>query len=255
MEKQPIENSAEVQTEPVEVKTTKMSKFWGFVAKNFLALSILTAGAMVSGSFLYANVFEAKLGAQIDPGQIKPGAKVDVSVDDDPMIGNKNAKVTIIEFSDFQCPFCRSFWKDTYQQIKKEYVDTGKVKFVYRDFPLSFHPMAMPSAQASECADEQGKFWEMHDKMFSEQGKLGQGTVTYTVNDLKLWAVSLGLDSGKFNSCLDSGKYKTEIEKDMADGTTAGVTGTPSLFINGRLVVGAQPFANFKAIIDEELKK
>lgn len=232
--------------------------FWSFMEKNFLALSILTAGVMISGSLLYTNGFGAKLGAQINdgqPAQAGAGAKVDVSADDDPVLGNKNAKVTIIEFSDYQCPFCRSFWRDTLGQIKKEYIDTGKAKFIYRDYPLSFHPMAHVSAEAAECAEDQGKYWEMHDKIFGEEEKLGQGTVTYAVSDLKKWASAIGLNANQFNQCLDSGKHKAEVDKDFADGTAAGVSGTPSLFINGRLVVGAQPFASFKAIIDEELKK
>jgi len=240
----------------VEPQISKGRKIWVFVAKNFLAISILTAGVMVSGSVLYTNGGGIKLGvARINPdGQPAAGAKVQVSADDDPVMGSKNAKVTVIEFSDFQCPFCRSFWRDTFSQIKKEYIDTGKVKFVYRDYPLSFHPMAMPSAQAAECADDQGKFWEMHDKIFGEQEKLGQGTVTFAVSDLKKWAAAIGLNAGQFNQCLDSGKYKAEVDKDFADGSASGVSGTPSLFINGRLLVGAQPFASFKAIIDEELK-
>lgn len=228
-----------------------------FLEKNFLGLSILIAGALVSFSVLYSGG-AIKLGtAKIDPGigQQRPAVKTDVSVDDDPVLGNKNAPVTIIEFSDYQCPFCRSFWKDSLPQIKKEFIDTGKARFVYRDFALSAHPMAIPSAQAAECADDQGKYWEMHDKIFSEQGKLGQGTVTYAVSDLKKWAIEIGLNAVKFNGCLDSGKYKAEVDKDFADGSAAGVTGTPSLFINGRLVVGAQPFASFKAVIEEELKK
>ena len=113
----------------------------------------------------------------------------------------------------------------------------------------------MPAAQATECAEEQGKFWEMHDKIFSEQEKQGKGTVQFGVVDLKKWAKEIGLDVGKFNSCLDSGKYAEEVKNDLNDGQTAGVNGTPGFFINGRLVVGAQPFSVFKAIIDEELSK
>lgn len=243
----------------IEVKTSKAGMAWKFVGNNFLALAILVAGVMVSGSLLYTNSSGAKLvGAQINNnGQQtpQPGAKVNVSADNDPILGNTNAKVTIIEFSDYQCPFCRAFWKDALAQIKKDYIDTGKVRFVYRDYPLPFHPMSMPSAQAAECAGEQGKYWEFHDKIFAEQDKLGQGTVTYTAQDLKKWAAAIGVDTAKFNQCLDSAKYKSEIEKDMADGSAAGVSGTPTAFINGRIIVGAQPYSNFKAIIDEELKK
>lgn len=226
-----------------------------FIEKNFLALAILAAGIMISGSLLYSN----GVGVNSGTAQIKQdpqgNARIDVSADDDPSLGNKNAKVTVIEFSDYQCPFCRTFWKESFSQLKKEYIDTGKVRFVYRDYPLSFHPMAEPSAQAGECADDQGKYWEFHDKLFGEEDKKGQGTVTYTVQELKLWASQIGLNQATFNKCLDSNKYKEEVQKDFNDGTSAGVSGTPSLFINGRIVVGAQPYASFKAIIEEELKK
>lgn len=239
------------QPEAVAVKRNWLA----FLEKNFLALSILVAGVMISGSLLYVNGVKTGSG----PAQIKQdgqgNVRVEVSADDDPVLGNKNAKIVMIEFSDYQCPFCRSFWKDALSQIKKDYIDTGKVKLVYRDYPLAFHPMAEPSAQAAECADEQGKYWEFHDKIFAEQDKKGQGTITYTVQDLKLWASETGLDAGKFNQCLDSGKYKAEVQKDFDDGGKAGVSGTPSFFINGRLMVGAQPYSAFKAIIEEELKK
>jgi len=232
------------------------NSFWGFIEKNFLALSILVSGVMISGSLLYMDS-SVKLGsAQINPNNLgQVNTKVDVSADNDAFLGKQNAPVTIIEFSDYQCPFCRTFWRDSLPQIKKEYIDTGKVKFVYRDYPLSFHAGAKPAAIASECSREQSKFWEMHDKIFNEQDKRGQGTINFTNDDLKKWAAEIGLNSGKFNQCFDSGKYEVEVQKDFNDGSTAGVTGTPAFFINGRLVVGAQPYAAFKAIIEEEFKK
>lgn len=245
------------QTQEIVQLDLVENKFrWGkFIEKNFLALAILATGVMISSSLLYSNGAGSKSGLAKIEQDPQGNVRVDVSADDDPSLGNKNAKVTVIEFSDYQCPFCRTFWKESFSQLKKEYIDTGKVKFVYRDYPLSFHPMAEPSAQAGECADEQGKYWEFHDKIFGEEDKKGQGTVTYTVQDLKLWASQIGLNQVKFNQCLDSGKYKAEVQKDFDDGNSAGVSGTPSIFINGRLVVGAQPYASFKAIIDEELKK
>jgi protein-disulfide isomerase len=241
--------------EKVEV-TPKPKRALDFLQKNFLALSILTAGIMISGSVMYTGGIKGTgIDSDAQGAQQQQAVKKDVSIDDDAVLGKSNAPVTIIEFSDFQCPFCRTWWKANFEQLKKDYIDTGKVKFVYRDYPLAFHPMAEPSAQAAECAKEQNKYWEFHDKLFVEQDKLGQGTVTYTVNDLKKWASQIGLDSSKFNQCLDSGKFKSEIAKDVADATAAGVTGTPSFFINGRSIVGAQPYATFKAMIDAELKK
>jgi protein-disulfide isomerase len=234
-----------------EMPEVKKHRWLDFIGNNFLGLSILVTGLLISGSILYAN---NEAPAAVVQGQGN-NVKVDVSIDDDPMLGNKDAKVTIIEFSDYQCPFCRVFWKDSFAQLKKEYIDTGKVRFVYRDYALSFHPMADPSAQAAECADDQGKYWELHDKIFAEQEKKGQGTVQFTLQELKQWASSIGLDSAAFNACLDSGKHKDEVKKDLDAGTAAGVTGTPSFFINGRFIVGAQPYSTFKTLIEEELKK
>src|SRR3989344_2166060 len=202
--------------------------------KLILPGAILIAALLISGSVVFYSLNTGGLGANIkQAGNQAVGEKVDVSVDDDAFMGNEKAKVTVIEFSDFQCPFCRVFWSNALPQIKKEYIDTGKVKFVYRDYPLSFHPAAQVSAEASECADEQGKYWEMHDKIFGEQAKQGTGTVTYGAAELKNWASQIGLNSVNFNQCLDSGKYKTEVEKDLADGSAYGVSGTPAFFING----------------------
>ncbi|MEK6835933.1 MAG: DsbA family protein [Nanoarchaeota archaeon] len=174
--------------------------------------------------------------------------------DDDPFLGDKNAPVVMIEFSDFQCPFCRRFWQDTLPQIKTNYIDTGKVKFVYRDFPLSsIHPGAQPAAEATECADDQGKFWEMHDKIFEEQSKQGQGTVQFGITELKKWAGEIGLDTNKFNECLDSGKYTDEVNKDLRDATSSGGQGTPYFIIGNTPVSGAQPYAAFQQVIESEL--
>jgi len=246
-----LNENFEVQLARVESKTKPdFDK-----TKLILPGAILVAALMISGSVLFYSLNTDKTGANIKQAAgPAAGQKVNVSADDDAFIGNEKAKVTVVEFSDFQCPFCRSFWSGAYQQIKKEYVDTGKIKFVFRDYPLPFHPAAQVSAEAAECAHEQGKFWEMHDKIFEEQAKQGTGTVTYGAAELKKWSSQTGLDSAKFNKCLDSGKYKSEVEKDLADGSSYGVSGTPTLFVNGNPVVGAQPFAVFKAIIDKELK-
>ena len=168
------------------------------------------------------------------------------SVDNDPVKGKPDAPVTIIEFSDFQCPFCAKFYQEAYPQIIKEYVDTGKVKLVYRDYPLGFHPNAQKAAEASECAHEQNKFWEMHDKLFENQESLSE--VNY-----KKWATELGMDSNKFNDCLDTGKYEEEVQKDLQAGSDAGVSGTPGFFVNHQIISGAVPFAVFKEVIDAEL--
>lgn len=261
MSEQNYKNDLEAFAVEVDESEARENKIKIDKTKLFLPISILIAGVLISGTIIYTGNSSRSVGGSKNSGQVAaignnpPSGPINVSADDDPYLGDKNAPVTFIEFSDFQCPFCRKFWKDTLPQIKKEYIDTGKVKFVYRDFPLSFHQGAAPAAEGAECAEEQGKFWELHDTIFEEQEKQGSGTIQFTADDVKKWAAKIGLNTSKFNQCLDSGKYKAEVEKDIADGTTAGATGTPALFINGRLVVGAQPFAAFKVVIDEELKK
>lgn len=232
--------------------------------------TIIVACLIIAGTLLYTNsksnnnvVVNGNNQNQQQPQPQQPTGPQKVSIDDDPVLGNANATLTMIEFSDYQCPFCRSFMNDTLGQIKKDYIDTGKLKFVYRDYPLNFHPAAVPAAMAAECAQDQGKYWEMHDKIFKEQQKQGQGTVQFTAQDLKTWAGQIGLNTATFNQCLDSEKYKAEVEKDTADGSAVGVNGTPAFFIgkstqsgtiDGTFVSGAQPFAAFKTIIDQMLQ-
>jgi len=171
---------------------------------------------------------------------------VEVSIDDDPVKGDPDAPVTIIEFSEFQCPFCKRYVDQTYPQILKDYIETGKVKYVFRDFPLGFHPHAKPAAMASECAHEQDKFWEYHDELFENNENLG--------DDLYLQiAADLGLDIEQFQTCLESEKYSEEVDKDLADGQKYGISGTPGFFINGKLISGAQPYSVFKDAIEQAL--
>lgn len=169
-----------------------------------------------------------------------------VSVDDDPARGPQCAPVTIIEFSDFQCPACSRYVNETLPLILATYGD--QVRYVFRDFPIPSHPQAQKAAEAAQCAFEQGKFWDYHDMLFQNQGALD-------VPSLKSYAVALGLDESTFSLCLDSGKYAAEVQKDFDDGVAYGVTGVPTFFINGRKVVGAQPFSTFQSIIEEELAK
>ena len=169
-------------------------------------------------------------------------------IDDDAVKGDKNAPVTIVEFSDYECPFCGRFYSDTLSQIDNEYIKTGKVKLVYRDFPLSFHAQAQKAAEAAECAGEQNKYYEMHNKLF-ESGVAGG------VASFKQYAKDIGLNSGKFDDCLDTGKMASEIQKDFNDGQNAGIQGTPGFIVNGQMISGAQPFSAFKQVIDAELSK
>lgn len=240
--------------------TIKKSDLWKY--STFVLIAVVFIGAI----FMFTG---NDSGTGSDPTPDNPTGqtgKVSVSIDDDAMIGSKDATVTIIEFSDYQCPFCRKFWTETYPSIKEQYIDTGKVNLVFRDFPLvSLHPMAIPSAEAAECvrdlAGDKGDeaYFEMHDKMFGEQNILDGGdrlngpvrtTVTYTADDLKDWAQEIGYD---ISSCLDSEKFKSEVQKDLSDGQSSGGTGTPYFIINGNPLSGAYPFEAFQQIIESEL--
>jgi len=171
----------------------------------------------------------------------------DISAENHPARGPADARVTIIEFSDYQCPFCKSYVDQTLPLILDTYGD--RVRYVFRDFPIEqLHPQAVQAAQAAQCAFEQGKFWEYHDLLFQNQGALD-------AKSLKEYAVQLGLDQVVFDGCLDSGKYAQEVQDDFDDARAHGVTGTPTFFINGRKLMGAQSFATLQAIIEEELNK
>ena len=183
------------------------------------------------------------------------GSGAFIGVDDDPVLGSPNAKVLMIEFGDYQCPSCRMFWKEVEPRLKKEYIDTGKVKLVFRDFPIvQIHPEALLASMAVDCAGEQDKYWQYHDKVFREQYNKGDDLVRFKAADLKKWAKDTGIDSAKFDQCLDSEKYKNEVLKDKADGDAVSVQGTPTFFINGHVIGGAQAYPAFKNLIDSLLK-
>lgn len=170
---------------------------------------------------------------------------VEVEEGDSPAIGPKDAPVKIIEFTDYQCPFCGRV-RATVSQILEEY--KGKVRYVIRDFPLSFHKDALKAHEGAHCAGDQGKYWEMNKKLFTDQGKI-------QVEDLKKYAADIKLDAKKFADCLDSGKYTDRVRQSQEYGEKVGVSGTPAFFINGRMISGARPFEAFKEIIDAELRK
>jgi protein-disulfide isomerase len=168
-----------------------------------------------------------------------------VATADSPSQGSTNAPIEIVEFSDFQCPYCLRA-HPTVKQVLDTY--GNKIRFVYRNYPLPSHPNARPAAEAAQCANEQGQFWAYHDRLFADQSKLSD-------TDLKASAAALGLDAGKFNACFDSHKYKARVDADLQAGNEAGVDGTPAFFINGRMLSGAQPYDEFKRVIDEELAR
>jgi protein-disulfide isomerase len=162
---------------------------------------------------------------------------------DDPVKGAAAAPVTVVVFSDFQCPFCARL-EPTLKQVEQAYGD--KVRIAWKHKPLSFHPNAMPAAEAAEAAREQGKFWQMHDKMFGAQQQLSAAAY-------ERWAQELGLDMPRFKAALSSGKHRARIQEDDALASRLGIEGTPTMVVNGEQVVGAVPFENLKAVIDRQL--
>ncbi len=170
--------------------------------------------------------------------------RVTVDVAGSPSRGPENAPVTMVVFSEFQCPFCRRV-SPTVREVEERY--KGRVRLVFRHFPLARHKDAPKAAEASECARDEGRFWEMHDRLFANAEKL-------SVSDLKQHARAIGLDGAAFDACLDSGRRADRWRRDLADAQSYGASGTPMFFINGRLVTGAQPFDTFARVIEEELK-
>ena len=194
-----------------------------------------------------------------NPSNPQPLIKADVSIRDEPCFGDKSAEVTVVEFTDFQCPYCLSAFQKTYPEIKK-LVAKGDVRYCIKDYPLNvatgraeFHPQAADASLAANCAGEQDKYEEMHDKLFETQSSWSGNTDVKTV--FTGYAKDFGLDEKKFTKCFDDPMQRKEIESDVNEGGNAGVKGTPSFFINGQLLVGAQPWTAFKTIIDAELSK
>lgn len=175
--------------------------------------------------------------------------------DDDAILGDKNAPVTIIEWSDYECPFCKRHFTNTFPQIKEKYIDTGKVRYIFRDYPLGFHnPNATEQAIAAECARDQGgdeMYFTYHDLIFTNTNS----NKSFPKSRLYELADEAGLNQAEFTECLDSEKFKGEVLKDLADGGKAGVTGTPGFLINGQVLKGAQPFSAFEAVIEAALAK
>ena len=166
-----------------------------------------------------------------------------------PTLGSASAPVTIVEFADFQCSFCRKFWADTLPKLKESYVKQGRVRIIYRHFAI-LGKFSEQAAMAADCAGEQGKFWEYHDTLFANQGGLA-----FTQSKLEQYARSLGLKAASFDRCLTSEKYRKKVEGETAVAASLGTRGTPTFFVNERLMVGAQPFDVFRNVIEEELGK
>jgi len=205
----------------------------------------------------------SKLESKIGNTQKAPSQSpqpVRISLDNDPIRGDPNAPITIVEFSDFQCPFCARFHVQTLPLIIEEYIEEGKVNLVYRDFPIqSIHPNALPAAVAAECANEQGRYWEYHDMLFEKQNGWNRLDSNTAISTFSQYATDVGLEQQQFDSCLGSGKYLEEVQGDLSDGRDYGISGTPGFFIGNDEIgfvklSGAQPFDSFKKIIDAQLE-
>lgn len=186
-----------------------------------------------------------------DNNQLQPGQKVDVGVGHLPPLGDPNAKVKIVEFADLRCPFCDQFYKEAEQSIINDYVKTGKAVLYFRHFEF-LGPASIVAGNAVECANEQGKFWEMHNWLYDNQPSESDISM-YTNEKMTQTAGTLGVNISQFKTCMDSNKYQTNLDKDMSEGQTAGVSGTPTIFINGRSIVGAEPYASIKPVIEQAL--
>jgi len=222
---------------------------------HFLALSIIVASFIIGGSLIYgagarsgdAGGFAAQVAGTNERQENAPLRTNNPTADDDVILGDPDAPVTIIEFGDFQCPFCAKLHREVSPTIREKYIATGKAKMVYRDFPLDqLHPEARGSAEAAQCAGEQGSYWLYHDALFARQTQLGNALYSSLAREL-------GLNGDAFDTCLTSGKYRDEVEKDYQDGVAAGVQGTPATFVNGTLISGAVPLAQFEAAIEAAL--
>lgn len=176
------------------------------------------------------------------------------SIDDDPMRGNKDASIVLIEFSDYQCPFCKRFFDETMPEIKKNYIDTGKIKHVFRDYPLPIHNNAFPAALAAQCAQDQQKYWQYHDLLFENQQDWQDQNANNTILTFKGYAQDLGMNTVMFDQCLDSKKYQDEVNRDLMHGSVYGISGTPTFYIGNEVkgftqLVGAQPFPSFDNLL------
>ena len=194
---------------------------------------------------LHAYMGELRTAADDVRVELEPPRTTIETDANDPAFGSRNATVEIVEFSDFQCPFCQRL-NGTLEQLKADYGDD--VRLVFKDYPLPNHAQAFKAAEAGNCAHEQGKFWELHDVMFSSQSEL-------EVADLKRHAGELGLDQASFDTCLDSGRFAAAVSADLRLGQGVGVSSTPTVFINGRAVMGAAPYDVFAEIVQDEIDR
>ena len=229
---------------------------------RYIALGVLVlvlvgiggAGAIIANQGAFASTPTAvKAPTAVVPGTAVVAPRCTPAPRVEHVKGDANAKVTIIEYSDFQCPYCAQYAVQTYPQIDEKYIKTGKVKYIFRPLVLPNHLQAQKAMEAAESAGAQGKFWEMHDLLFGKQTQWAEKGGAVEI--FKGYAKSLGLDEAAFASALDCGRYAAIGNENGADAQKAGVTGTPTFFVNGRILFGAYPFEQFAKVIEEELAK
>ncbi len=227
-----------------------------------LPASIIVAGLMISASIIYlvgsknSPQAEGLPAGSGDDGQLAAvgGGPTEVGARD-VILGDTSAPVTVIEYGDFQCPFCARFHSQVGERLRDEYIASGKVKMVFRNFQF-LGPESVAAGEAAECAKDQGKFWAFHDAIYAEEIRDGQEHNGNLDREFFLkTAQALGLKVSDFTSCIDSNKYADQISKDQEDASAAGVNSTPTSFVNGRLIKGAVPYEQFKAVVEEELAK
>lgn len=250
---------------PTEPPIVPPGKGRSFLAEYALPLAIVFTGIIISGSILYGVAVSgglpfAKSTADVNPpSQNTAGTTAGTVVSNDKIVaadseslGDAQAKVTVVEFADFQCPFCSKFFTDVEPTIIKDYVNTGKVRFIFRNFAF-LGPDSSTAGEAAYCAGDQGKFWQYHDYLYGHQGAENSGA--FSAANLEGFAKTMGLNTDQFNQCLSSQKYAARVAADTAAGKAASVNGTPTVFVNGTPLVGALPLDQFKQAIDAALSK
>lgn len=209
--------------------------------------AVIICAAVFVGTLIFAGADFVK---QFLPDNVQVAGEVPREITQSNTMGDPEALVHIVEYGDFQCPYCLKFWSETEPQLIEEYVNTGKVYFEYRSFPI-IGPESFTAAEGAYCAGDQGKFWQFHDTLFANW--TGENVGDFTEDKLTQYAEALNLNAAKFESCLGEGKYKRRVEQDRAQGEADGVHATPTFFINGFEVEGAQPFDILKKYIEDAL--
>lgn len=253
-----IVEEEQVTPDPEETITFKRSHFYSVLVVLAFSVGILV-GYVIWGRGTVATAAVPAQAAGQPSGQVAEApttppqfVRYDIPTEGYPSLGPADAPITIVEFSDYQCPFCSRFHDETYQALLNAY--PGKIRFVYRNLPLSFHQNAQMGAEAALCAGDQNAYWEMHDVLFANQASLNnpEGT-TLDQAAYNQYAQDLNLDVTTFESCMTTHKFAQFIKDDMAFSTNLGVQSTPTFFINGLAIVGAQPLSSFQQLIDKEI--